>query len=238
VLPTYNERENIQSIVVAIVTNAEIDVLVVDDGSPDGTGTIAESLAARYPARVHVLHRPKKLGLGSACVAGFRFALEHGYASVCTMDADFSHDPASLPDVVAGTSCADVAVGSRYTAGGSTPGWPLSRRLLSRLGNLYARAVLGVPVSDLTSGFKCYRRQVLERLALDRLTASGYAVQIELTHRVHRLGFQLREIPIAFRDRRAGQSKMSWAIAREAFLIVLQLRLEADRGRRRRPVPT
>ena len=222
VLPTYDERENLPEIVPAILAaSAMLDVLVVDDNSPDGTGAIADELARNDP-RVHVLHRPRKEGLGPAYLAGFARALAGGYGRILEMDADFSHDPARLPALL-GTD-ADLVLGSRYVPGGSTVNWGLGRRLLSRGGSLYARAILGVPVRDLTGGFKCFRRKVLQGIDLGSVRSTGYAFQIELTYRAIRRGFSVVEVPITFVDRRVGQSKMSGAIVGEALWKVWKLR--------------
>jgi dolichol-phosphate mannosyltransferase len=229
VIPTYDERENLGKIVPAVLAQSPlVDVLVVDDDSPDGTGAVADELAAREP-RVHVLHRPRKQGLGRAYLAGFEVALREGYGRVLEMDADFSHDPAALPSLLAVSRDADLVLGSRYVRGGGTAEWGLGRRLLSRGGNLYARAVLGVGIRDLTGGFKCFRREVLERIDLATVTTTGYAFQIELTWRALRAGFRVVEIPIVFVDRRVGRSKMTRSIVLEALWKVW-----AIRGRRAR----
>jgi len=224
-LPTYDERENLAPILQAIhAVVPEVDVLVVDDDSPDGTGRLADELASRDP-RVKVLHRAAKQGLGRAYLAGFAWALERGYGLVLEMDADFSHDPRHLPALLAASRSADVVLGSRYVPGGGTENWGLLRRLVSRGGSLYARTVLQVPVRDLTGGFKCFRREVLEALDLGSVECSGYAFQIELTYRALRRGFRVVEIPIVFADRRVGRSKMSRAIVLEAMGKVWSMRL-------------
>jgi dolichol-phosphate mannosyltransferase len=224
VLPTYNERENLPLIVPRILEAApQVDVLVVDDNSPDGTGSIADQLAARDP-RVRVLHRPGKEGLGRAYLAGFAQALAAGYGRILEMDADFSHDPSRLPALL-GTD-ADVVLGSRYVPGGGTVNWGLGRRMLSRGGSLYARTILGLPVRDLTGGFKCFRREVLEKLDLGSVRSSGYAFQIELTYRALRRGFRVVEVPITFVDRRVGESKMSRRIVAEALWMVWKIRFD------------
>ena len=217
-LPTYNERENLGPITEAILaaTPPDVDVLVIDDGSPDGTGLLADELAAREP-RVHVLHRAKKEGLGKAYLAGFDWALARDYALVLEMDADFSHDPGYLPAMLAKAEEADLVLGSRYVPGGGTVNWGLGRKILSRGGSLYARTILGVRVRDLTGGFKCFRREVLEAIELGTVECSGYAFQIELTYRAILRGFRVAEIPIVFADRRVGQSKMSRRIVLEAI---------------------
>lgn len=227
VLPTYNERENLPRIVPAILAQADtLDVLIVDDNSPDGTGELADALAA--DARVAVLHRPEKRGLGSAYVAGFRWALEGGYAHVFEMDADFSHDPADLPRLLAAARESDLVVGSRWIPGGGTSNWSLLRRGISRGGSLYARLILGLPVHDLTSGFKCFRAEVLATLDLESVCSNGYAFQIELNYQCYRRGFRVREVPILFVDRRVGQSKMSSAIVLEAMAVVWRLRRQGS----------
>jgi len=228
VLPTYNERDNIQSIVAAVLSRApDLDVLVVDDNSPDGTGVLADELAGQVSGqRVHVLHRAGKRGLGTAYVEAFRWALGHGYAYVFEMDADFSHDPNDLLRLRrAVMSGADVAVGSRWVGRGGARNWSLVRTCISRGGSLYARLILGVPVSDVTSGFKCFRRGVLERLDLHSVRSNGYAFQVELNYRCWQLGFAIAEVPIVFVDRRVGKSKMGARIVLEAMLVVLNLRL-------------
>jgi dolichol-phosphate mannosyltransferase len=224
VLPTYDERENVGAIVPAILAaSPRIDVLVVDDDSPDGTGAIAEELAADNP-RVRVLHRARKEGLGPAYLAGFEIALREGYGRILEMDADFSHDPAALPALLAVSQDADVVLGSRYVPGGGTVHWGWGRRLLSRGGNLYARVVLGVRIRDLTGGFKCFRREVLERIDLPSVTTTGYAFQVELTWRALRAGFRIVEVPIVFVDRRVGRSKMTRTIVLEALWKVWAIR--------------
>ncbi|HZX97199.1 MAG TPA: polyprenol monophosphomannose synthase [Myxococcales bacterium] len=225
VLPTYNERENLPGIVPRILeASPRLDVLVVDDNSPDGTGALADALAARDP-RVRVLHRQRKEGLGRAYLAGFAQALAAGYGRILEMDADFSHDPARLPALL--EADADVALGSRYVPGGGTVNWGFGRRLLSRGGSLYARTILGIPVRDLTGGFKCFRRVVLEKLDLASVRSSGYAFQIELTYRALRRGFKVVEVPITFVDRRVGKSKMSRRIVAEALWMVWKIRFDA-----------
>jgi dolichol-phosphate mannosyltransferase len=205
-------------------------VLVVDDSSPDGTGELADRLAAELPF-VQVLHRERKEGLGPAYIAGFRDALAAGAELILEMDADLSHDPEDVPRLAAAASAADVVIGSRYVPGGGTRNWGAGRRLVSRAGCLYARAVLGLPVADLTGGFKCFRREALERLALDRIRSKGYAFQIETTFRAARAGLRVVEVPIVFSERRAGGSKMSKGIVLEAFWKVVALRARAIAGR-------
>lgn len=225
VIPTYNERDNLPSLLDAVHgAMPEAHILIVDDGSPDGTGALADARAAA-DERVHVMHREGKQGLGTAYIAGFRWGLERDYTHIFEMDADFSHDPRALPVLLEATADADVALGSRWVRGGGTVGWPLKRQLLSRGGSLYARTILGVDIKDLTGGFKCFRREVLETIDLDRVATKGYGFQIELTWRALQKGFRIVEVPIRFVDRVAGQSKMSSAIFREALTVVWKLRL-------------
>ena len=230
-VPTYNERDNLEPVTAAILVAVPgADILVIDDGSPDGTGALADDLAAADP-RVHVLHREAKQGLGRAYLAGIAWALAHPsrFTHVVTMDADLSHDPAYLPGLLAavhpGPGGVDFAVGSRYVAGGGTRGWSLRRRLLSRGGGLYARTVLGLQLRDLTAGFCCYARDALAALDLSAVAASGYGFQIELKYRLLRAGRRARELPIVFPDRARGASKMTPAIALEAVALCLRLRL-------------
>lgn len=228
VLPTYEEAANLEAIVAAARGNLASGsrILVVDDDSPDGTGQIADCLAEETGGMVEVLHRRNKEGLGPAYVAGFRHALAAGAGFVCQMDSDFSHDPADLPRLIAAAEAgADLAIGSRYVAGGGVVDWGLVRRAISRGGSLYARLVLGLDIHDLTGGFKCFRREVLEQLALGDLGAKGYGFQIELTYLTLQQGFKVVEVPILFRDRRAGSSKMSGAIVLEAAWRVPLLRV-------------
>jgi dolichol-phosphate mannosyltransferase len=228
IIPTYNERENIERLVPAVLAQDErFDVLVVDDGSPDGTGQLARSMAARSH-RVNLLQRTAKQGLGVAYLAGFRRALSWGYHTIVEMDADFSHSPADLPRLVAPVrdGAADLALGSRWAPGGGTRGWPLRRQLLSRGGSLYARTILGVAVSDLTGGFKCFSRRALHAVDLEGVRSNGYSFQIELTYRAIRAGMRVVEVPIVFSERTLGQSKMSGAIVREALAMVWRLRFD------------
>ena len=229
VVPTYNEKENLAALVRAIHAYLECDVLIVDDGSPDGTGEIADRLAANDP-RVHVLHRQGKQGLGTAYIAGFRFAMERGYERVCEMDADFSHAPWDLPRLVAASADAELVIGSRYVKGGCTVGWDFKRRLLSRGANLYARFWLRTAVRDNTAGYRCFWVDALRRLDLAAVAAHGYAFQIEMAFRIKRAGLRVREIPIHFIDRQVGKSKMDGKIAREALLLVPKLRFRVPRS--------
>jgi len=223
-LPTYDERENLPPMVEAILAAVpQVDILVVDDNSPDGTGQLADGIAAREP-RVHVLHRRGKEGLGKAYLAAFAWALERDYRLVLEMDCDFSHDPRYLPAMLARAEQADLVLGSRYVEGGGTVNWGLARKVISRGGSLYARAILGLPVRDLTGGFKCFRREVLEAIDLPSVECTGYAFQIELTFRAFRKGFRVAEIPIVFADRRVGHSKMSRRIVLEAVKKVWSIR--------------
>ena len=229
ILPTYNEAENIAPLVRAALpqlesTGLEHTVLIVDDNSPDGTGEIADGLAAETE-RVRVLHRPHKEGLGRAYLAGFEVALAGGAELILEMDSDFSHDPADLPRLIAATGAADLVLGSRYVPGGGVLDWGIVRRALSRGGSAYARLLLGVPVRDLTGGFKCFHRRVLETIDLKGVHADGYGFQIELTYRAVRAGFTVTEVPITFRERRVGRSKMTARIALEAVWKVPALRL-------------
>jgi dolichol-phosphate mannosyltransferase len=238
ILPTYDEAENIAAVVAAARAVLEQAapgahrILVVDDGSPDGTGAIADRLAAEHDD-VEVLHRTVREGLGPAYIAGFTHALEHGARFVMEMDADFSHDPADLARLLAAAHDADLVLGSRYVAGGAVADWGRVRRLVSRGGSWYARMVLGLDVHDLTGGFKCFRREVLEAIDLPTVRSRGYAFQVELTHRAAHAGFRIVELPIVFRDREHGRSKMSWRIAGEAALLVPQLRFARTCGHRR-----
>jgi dolichol-phosphate mannosyltransferase len=226
IVPTYDERENVRAVVDAFLRPVpDTDLLFVDDASPDGTGALIDELRATDP-RLHVLHRPGKLGLGTAYLDGFAWALARGYDPILEMDADFSHDPRFLPELIgrarAGT---DVVVGSRYVAGGGTINWGIGRQLLSRFGGLYARTVLGMGVRDMTSGFVAYRREALARIDLGAIRSNGYSFQIEMKYRAHRAGLSIVEVPIVFEDRRVGQSKMSGSIVTEALGAVWRLRL-------------
>ncbi|WP_141621348.1 polyprenol monophosphomannose synthase [Myxococcus sp. AB036A] len=224
-IPTYNERENIEAIVQAVLeADPRVDILIVDDNSPDGTGQLADGLAAQ-DSRVRVLHREKKEGLGRAYLAAFRWALAEQYTYILEMDADFSHDPRYLSGILdAAEAGADLVLGSRYVTGGGTVNWGVGRQLISRGGSLYARSILGVGIQDLTGGFKCFHRRVLEAIDLDSVKSTGYAFQIELTYRTLRKGFTVREVPIVFEDRRVGHSKMSKKIFAEALTMVWKLR--------------
>lgn len=231
IIPTYNEATNLPLIVPAVLgQDARLHVLVVDDNSPDGTGAIGDRMAAEEP-RLHVLHREAKAGLGRAYLAGFRWGLEQGYEALFEMDADFSHDPSFLPAFLKAIEEADLVLGSRYATGVNVINWPISRLLLSLGANLYARIITGLPLTDSTGGFKCFRRAVLEAIDLDRVRSNGYAFQIEMSFRAWKKGFRLKEIPIVFTDRVEGQSKMSKRIVREAIWMVWWLRLQSILGR-------
>ncbi|HSJ62782.1 MAG TPA: polyprenol monophosphomannose synthase [Gemmatimonadaceae bacterium] len=225
IVPTYNERDTVRRIVEAVLAQgSQFEILVVDDGSPDGTGQIVEEIAETNP-RVHALHRPRKMGLGTAYLAGFRWALERDFEFVFEMDADFSHDPNHLPLFLEAAADADLVLGSRYREGKVTVvNWPISRLILSYSANIYARAVTGLPLFDGTGGFKCFRRRVLEAIRLEEVRSNGYAFQIEMSFRAWRRGFRIVEIPIVFVDRTEGQSKMSRRIVWEAIWMVWRLR--------------
>lgn len=230
VIPTYNEAENIPTLVPGILGQDEsLDMLIVDDGSPDGTARVVREMQSKeqYAKRVHLLERSAKLGLGTAYVAGFKFALHRGYDFAFEMDADFSHDPEELPKLLAKAREYDVVIGSRYISGVNVVNWPMRRLILSYMANLYTRVITGMPVMDTTSGFVCYRRTVLENIDLDSIRSNGYAFQIEIKFKAWRKGFRLHEIPIIFVDRRAGSSKMSKHIMYEAALMVWKLKLRS-----------
>jgi dolichol-phosphate mannosyltransferase len=232
IVPTYNERFNIARLIPSILAqDASLEILVVDDGSPDGTGAIVDAIAANN-TRVNIIHRESKLGLGTAYIAGFRWALERKYDLVFEMDADFSHNPERLPEFLEAIKDADLVLGSRYQDGRvNVVNWPMSRLFLSYAANIYARAVTGLPVSDTTGGFKCFRRNVLESIDLNAVKSNGYAFQIEMSYRVWKRGFRLVEIPIIFVDRTEGVSKMSKRIVREAVWMVWRLRWWSITGR-------
>jgi len=230
-IPTYNEIENLPKIIPEILKRDErLSVLVIDDNSPDGTGRWAEDQSGLNP-RVHVLHRQQKLGLGQAYLAGFRWALARDYELIFEMDADFSHNPAYLPDFLAAADQVDLVIGSRYITGVNVINWPMGRLLLSYYANVYSRIVTGLPLRDATGGFKCYHRRVLETIDLDAVRSNGYSFQIEMSFRVWRKGFTIKEIPIVFVDREQGTSKMSNEIVHEAIWMVWRLRLARLFGR-------
>jgi dolichol-phosphate mannosyltransferase len=228
VIPTYNERENIAPLIADITRIVPAaDILVIDDNSPDGTGELADEIAA-VDHRVHVLHRSGKLGLGTAYVRGFQYAIEQGYDLVFEMDADFSHNPKYLPNFLEAAQRADLVIGSRYIPGGGTPNWSALRKFISGGGNTFARATLFIPVHDCTGGFRCYRTAALRTLRLDRISAQGYAFQVEMAYILWKRGYRIREVPIVFEDRRVGKSKMSRKIFIEAFLWVVRTRFLGD----------
>jgi dolichol-phosphate mannosyltransferase len=232
IVPTYDERDNITRLIRTVLAqDPRLDVLVVDDGSPDGTGMIVDDIAVAEP-RVHVIHRSGKLGLGTAYLAGFRWALARDYAYIFEMDADFSHDPAHLPQFLKSIESADLVLGSRYREGRVTVvNWPMSRLLLSYFANIYARVVTGLQLYDSTGGFKCFRREVLAAIDFDKVRSNGYAFQIEMSFRASKQGFRIVEIPIVFVDRTEGTSKMSKRIVREAVWMVWRLRWWSISGR-------
>jgi dolichol-phosphate mannosyltransferase len=231
IIPTYKEKENIERLVRTLFDlGQEIEILIVDDNSPDGTGDIADRLAAQDD-RVHVLHRPGKLGLGSAYIQGFKFALDHGYDLIFEMDADFSHDPSYIPHFLEKIKECDVVLGSRYVQGVNVINWPMSRLLLSYFANFYTRIITGLPVKDATGGFKCYRRSALQAIDLDNVKSDGYSFQIEMTFKCWKKGFRISEMPIIFYERQRGHSKMSKKIVREAVVMVWRLRLMSLLGR-------
>ncbi len=231
IFPTYNERDNIEKIVHAVLPlDPRINVLIVDDNSPDGTGQIADRLA-EAEEKVHVLHREKKEGLGRAYIAGFRWAIEHEYDFIFEMDADFSHGPEYIKDFLREIQEYDLVIGSRYITGVNVINWPIMRLLLSYYANVYSRIITGLPVRDATGGFKCFRRKVLETIDLDDVHSSGYSFQIEMSMRAWKKGFKIKEIPIVFVDRIAGTSKMSKKIMREAIWMVWRLRLKSIFGK-------
>lgn len=234
IVPTYNEAHNISKIIETVMRLDEpSDILIVDDGSPDGTADIVKKKSEDYPGRVHLIERSGKLGLGTAYVEGFRFALDHDYNYICEMDADFSHDPMDIPRLVEQVKMgsADVAVGSRYSNGISIINWPLTRLILSYSANLYARMITGLPIFDTTAGFKCIHRNVLETISIDRIKSNGYAFQIELHFRAWKAGFTISEVSIIFREREEGVSKMSKSIVWEAIWRVWSLKVKSIFGR-------
>ncbi|MBU1709860.1 MAG: polyprenol monophosphomannose synthase [Proteobacteria bacterium] len=224
IIPTYNEKENVEMIIARIFSvDNTLEILVVDDNSPDGTGAIIEKLM-QQDKRLHVLHRKEKMGLGRAYIAGFEYAIANRYDVIFEMDADFSHNPRYLPIFLDTIKTADIVIGSRYLKGGSTRNWPLLRLLLSYCGNLYIRFVTGMPIKDATGGFKCFRRQVLESLDFSKITSEGYAFQVEVNYLCWKKGFSIQEIPIVFEDRKVGETKMSGTVVFEALKLVWGLR--------------
>ena len=224
IIPTYNEYENLPPLLETIFSYIpQTDILIVDDNSPDGTGELVDTIALT-DKRVHAIHRSGKLGLGTAYVTGFKYAIAHNYDAAFEMDADFSHDPQYLPNFLTAIEDADLVIGSRYIPGGATPNWSIIRRLISGCGNIFARVVLGMPIHDCTAGYRCYRREVLESIDLESIESQGYGFQVELAYRVMKRGFRIVETPIVFMDRRVGKSKMSRTIVLEAFTYVLRTR--------------
>lgn len=234
IIPTYNEAQNITGVLYRVLQQeGDIDVIVVDDGSPDGTADLVRQFSAQYPGRIHLIERSGKLGLGTAYIAGFEYALKHGYDYICEMDADLSHNPADLPRLIepVRNGEADLAIGSRYVNGIRVMNWPLIRLIVSYGASIYTRLITNMPVFDVTAGFKCYHRRVLEAIPLDRVKSNGYSFQIEMKYRAWRKGFRLVEVPIVFTERTEGQSKMSKAIVREAARKVWELRLRSIVGK-------
>jgi dolichol-phosphate mannosyltransferase len=237
ILPTYNEIANLEALVAEILNTGPYDILVVDDNSPDGTGELADRLSEQHPDRVFALHRKAKEGLGRAYVAGFKWGLSRGYEVLFEMDADFSHNPAHLPQFMREIEKgADLVLGSRNIKGGGTRNWSLIRQFISKGGSLYAQIILWSPYRDLTSGFKAFRAEVLKSLDLDKIRSNGYSFQIEVTHRAHQMGFKIVETPIIFHDRKVGTSKMSSRIVAEAMAVVWRIRLSKPARRRRKAV--
>ena len=233
IIPTYNERENIEAMIKRVMhLEGQFDLLVIDDGSPDGTAEIVERYREHYPSRLHLIRRAGKQGLGTAYLTGFGWALERGYEAIAEMDCDFSHNPDDLERLVAAIEAgADVAIGSRYVKGGKVVNWPLSRLMISFFGSLYVRMVTWIPVRDTTAGFVCYSRRALEAIDFDQIRMKGYGFQIEMKYTAWRLGMRLKELPITFTERQLGSSKMSGGIFREALLGVVALRLRKIKGR-------
>lgn len=230
VIPTYNESGNIRKMIEKLISlKEEVDILIVDDGSPDKTADLVKTAQIEYPGRIHLIERSGKMGLGTAYVTGFNFAIEHNYSYVCEMDADFSHSPSDIPRLIQEVrkGDADIAIGSRYSDGISIINWPLSRLILSYSANIYARLITGLPVYDTTAGFKCIHRRVIENIALDRIKSNGYAFQIELHFRAWKAGFKLKEVSIIFRERQEGVSKMSKKIMREAMWRVWAIKIRS-----------
>lgn len=232
IIPTYNEKENIQDIIEQVLSQPlNTDLLIIDDGSPDGTAALVKEKIQKHPTRLFIEERQGKLGLGTAYIHGFKWALEKGYDFICEMDADFSHDPKSLNDLQkACTEGADVAIGSRYITGVNVVNWPMSRVLMSYYASKYVKIITGMPVKDATAGFKCYKKEVLEKINFDKIKFIGYAFQIEMKFKAWKHGFRLVEVPIIFTDRSKGESKMSTSIFKEAFFGVIQLRIKSILG--------
>ncbi|MEX0661306.1 MAG: polyprenol monophosphomannose synthase [Balneolaceae bacterium] len=233
-IPTYNEASNISRLIISLMKlEMEVDILILDDGSPDGTAELVKEKQQEYPNRIHLIERKEKMGLGSAYIKGFQYALEKGYQYICEMDADFSHNPEDIPKLVAPVKSgeADIAIGSRYSDGISIVNWPLSRLILSYAANLYARSITGLPVKDTTAGFKCIHRDVLSKVNIEKIRSNGYAFQIEIHFRAWKAGFRLKEVSIIFREREEGVSKMSKTIVREAIWRVWTLKLRSIFGK-------
>lgn len=234
IIPTYNESTNIRRLIEkTLALEKQVDILIVDDGSPDGTAEIVKSLQGEFPERIYLIEREGKMGLGTAYVTGFKFALSNGYQFICEMDADFSHNPEDLPRLIEPIEAdeADLAIGSRYSDGISIVNWPLSRLILSFAANVYARTITGLPIQDTTAGFKCIHRKVLESINLERISSNGYAFQIEIHYRAWKAGHRLKEVSIIFKEREEGVSKMSKSIVREAIWRVWALKLRSLIGR-------
>ncbi len=226
IIPTYNELENIERLVREVLTHLpDTEILIIDDNSPDGTGKIADNLACLNNS-IHVMHRPKKMGMGNAYNQGFRYAIEHGYDVVFEMDADFSHKPSDLPRLLEKLNNNGLVIGSRYVEGGGTVNWGVSRKFISRFGNFYARLILGMNTRDITAGFRCYKVEALKKIDLAQVKSDGYGFQIEMAYMVKKAGYGIKEVPIIFEDRRAGHSKMSKDIVIEAFARVLGIRFK------------
>jgi dolichol-phosphate mannosyltransferase len=232
VVPTFNERETLPHVIAQLMEIGGVRVLVVDDGSPDGTGALAEELASTYPGRVAVMHRPGKRGLGTAYIEGFRRALASDAELIAQMDADLSHDAKYLPAMIAATGTADLVIGSRYVSGGGVSNWPLRRRLLSRFANLYVRIVTGLKVNDVTAGYRCWRREALERMPLARLKSNGYSFQVEMVWEAVEHGLRVAEVPIVFVERAQGKSKLTGSVVFESVLLPWRLRRAKAASRR------
>jgi dolichol-phosphate mannosyltransferase len=231
IIPTYNERETLPRLIRQLMELPGVRVLVVDDGSPDGTGQIAENLSSAFPGRIEVMHRPRPAGLGSAYIDGMQHALAYQTDLIAQMDADLSHDVRYLPDLVAAASTADLVIGSRYVPGGGVSNWSLDRRLLSRFANLYVRAITGLRVRDATAGYRCWRRETLRQLPLERLKSSGYSFQVEMAWETVRRGLRVAEVPIVFVERTQGRSKMNWPVILESIWLPWRLRRSQMTGR-------
>lgn len=231
IIPTYNELDNITRLIPELIgKNKNVDVLIVDDNSPDGTGSYVKSLGETHP-EVKIINRPKKMGLGTAYIAGFKYAIENKYDYVFEMDADFSHDPKEIKNFLSAIKENDVVIGSRYITGVNVVNWPMRRLLLSYFASMYTRVITGMPIKDATGGFKCFRRNVLESIDLNRIKSNGYSFQIEMNFKAYKKGFRMKEIPIIFMDRVKGTSKMSKKIVREAITMVWKLRIRSIIGR-------